>query len=67
MAIFRKKYDANVKNVIVKRSSKLNQSDYSDRALRNEKAQLVHLGRNRWQTPSSRWFFVKMTSHKQFR
>ena len=56
MAIFRKKYDANVKNVIVKRSSKLNQSDYSDRALRNEKAQLVHLGRNPWQTPLSRRF-----------
>ena len=47
LATCTKKYDANVKNVIAKRSSKLNQSYYGDRALRDEKAQLVHLGRNR--------------------
>ena len=57
IAICRKKYDANVENVIAKRSSKLNQSEYSDTALRDEKAQHVHLGRNRCQTLSSRWFF----------
>ena len=39
IAICRKKYDAHVKNLIAKRCSKLNQSDYSDRALRDEKAQ----------------------------
>ena len=47
IAICRKKYNANVKNGIAKRSSKLNQSEYSDRALRDEKAQHIHLGRNR--------------------
>ena len=53
-----------MKNLITKRSSQRNQSDYSDRALRDEKAQLVHLGRNRWQTLSSQWFFfVNMASH----
>ena len=52
IAICRRKYDANVKNVIAKRSSKLNQSDYSDRGLRDDKARLVHHGRNHWQMPS---------------
>ena len=42
-----KKCNANVKNVIAKRSSMLNQSEYSNRALRDDKAQHVHLGRNR--------------------
>ena len=35
------------KNVIAKRSSKLNQSEYSDRALLDDKGPYVHLGRNR--------------------
>ena len=61
IAICRRKYDANVKNVIAKRSSKLNQSDYSDRPLRDKKAQHFHLGRNRWQTLSSQLFLVNMT------
>ena len=43
MAICRKKYNANMKNVIAKRSSKLNQSEYSERALRDNKAQQLHL------------------------
>ena len=41
LAICRQKYDANVKNVIAKKSLKVNQLDYSDRALRDEKNQLV--------------------------
>ena len=49
IAICRKKYDANVKNAIAKRSS----------TQRNAKAQHVYLGRNCWQTLSYRWFFRK--------
>ena len=58
IAICGKRYDENVKNVITKRSSKLNESEHSDRALRDQKAQHVHLGRNRWQTLSPLWVFV---------
>ena len=47
MAICRKKYNTNVKNVIAKGSSKLNQSEYNDRALQDDKAQHVHLGQSR--------------------
>ena len=39
IAICRKKYITNVKNAITKSSSKLNQSEYSDRELRANKAQ----------------------------
>ena len=63
IAICRRKYDANVKNIIAKISSKLNQSDYRDRPLQNKKPQRVHLRQNRWQTLSSQWLFVNVTSH----
>ena len=43
IAICRKKYDANVKNLIAKKSSNSNQSDYSDKALQDKKAQLSTL------------------------
>ena len=49
-----------MKNLIAKIGSKLGQSGYSDRELQDEKAQHVHLGRNRWQTLLSRWFFVNI-------
>ena len=51
-----------MKNVIPKRSSKLNQSEYSDRALLDNKAQHLHLARNCYQMLFSRWFFVNMTT-----
>ena len=55
----KRKYKANVKNELLKKCM-CDQSDNSNIAIRDEKAQHVHLGRNRWRTLSLRWFFVSL-------